>query len=77
MVNYSRFQASLGQYIARVSKLVIIFVIDVNVVLVILSQALDMIKDLQAAFNELLDDLDWMDENTKRVAKEKVSGSCI
>lgn len=35
------------------------------------TMALDMIKDLQESFNELLDDLDWMDEETKQVAKEK------
>ncbi|GFS02693.1 endothelin-converting enzyme 1 [Elysia marginata] len=34
-------------------------------------QALDMIKDLKESFNQLLDDLDWMDKHTKEVAKEK------
>lgn len=31
-----------------------------------------MIKELQVAFDELLEDLDWMDDPTKVVAKEKV-----
>nr|KAI8736327.1 neprilysin-like [Biomphalaria glabrata] len=34
---------------------------------------LDMIKELQVAFDELLEDLDWMDDPTKVVAKEKNS----
>ncbi|CAG5130956.1 unnamed protein product, partial [Candidula unifasciata] len=33
--------------------------------------ALEMITGLQNAFNELLQDNDWMDEDTKKVAREK------
>lgn len=36
-------------------------------------QASEMINNLQQAFDELLDHLDWMDEETKEVAKDKVS----
>lgn len=32
-----------------------------------------MIEDIRAAFNELLDENEWMDEETKDVAREKVS----
>jgi predicted metalloendopeptidase len=35
-------------------------------------QALDMIHDIREAFNERLSDLEWMDEQTRAVAKEKV-----
>ena len=31
-----------------------------------------MIHHLQSAFNMLIDDVDWMDEATQEVAKEKV-----
>ncbi|XP_053378929.1 neprilysin-like isoform X2 [Mercenaria mercenaria] len=33
--------------------------------------ALDMISNIRAAFNELLEELDWMDEPTKELAREK------
>ncbi|BFZ23132.1 hypothetical protein BsWGS_26171 [Bradybaena similaris] len=33
--------------------------------------AVEMIRGLQDAFNKLLDDLDWMDDDTKKVAREK------
>nr|KAG5707379.1 hypothetical protein BaRGS_005346 [Batillaria attramentaria] len=33
--------------------------------------ALEMIVELKNAFNQLLDDLDWMDDTTKKVAREK------
>ncbi|KAK3784346.1 hypothetical protein RRG08_053831 [Elysia crispata] len=32
---------------------------------------LDMIKELHKSFNELLDDLEWMDDKTRKMAKEK------
>lgn len=32
-----------------------------------------MIKNIQQAFNELLDELDWLDDDTKKAVKEKVS----
>ncbi|XP_060577796.1 neprilysin-like isoform X2 [Ruditapes philippinarum] len=35
------------------------------------SVALDMIGNIRDAFNELLDELDWMDEPTKELAREK------
>ncbi|PVD37052.1 hypothetical protein C0Q70_04045 [Pomacea canaliculata] len=35
--------------------------------------ALDMIEDIRAAFNELLDENEWMDEETKDVAREKAN----
>ena len=31
-----------------------------------------MIHDIREAFNERLSDLDWMDEQTREVAKDKV-----
>jgi predicted metalloendopeptidase len=31
-----------------------------------------MIGNIRDAFNELLDELDWMDEPTKELAREKV-----
>lgn len=34
-------------------------------------QALKMIHNIREAFNELLDQNEWMDEETKKVAKEK------
>jgi membrane metallo-endopeptidase-like protein 1 len=34
--------------------------------------ALEMISDIREAFNEILFESDWMDEETKVVAKEKV-----
>ena len=34
-----------------------------------------MIVELKKAFNELLANLDWMDEETKKVAREKVGYS--
>lgn len=34
-----------------------------------------MIVELKKAFNELLANLDWMDEETKQVAREKVGYS--
>ena len=37
-----------------------------------LLQALEMIRDIRNAFNELLNENDWMDEKTKAVAKQKV-----
>ena len=38
----------------------------------LLLQALEMIRDIRNAFNELLSENDWMDEKTKAVAKQKV-----
>ncbi|XP_035828940.1 neprilysin-1 [Aplysia californica] len=35
------------------------------------SMALDMIQGLQTAFDELVDELSWMDPETKRLAREK------
>lgn len=35
--------------------------------------ALEMIHNIRTAFNELLQDIDWMDEETRRVAKEKAN----
>lgn len=35
-------------------------------------QALEMIQNIRASFNELLSDVPWMDETTRDVAKEKV-----
>lgn len=32
-----------------------------------------MIRELKKAFNGLLDELDWMDDNTKKLAREKVA----
>lgn len=32
-----------------------------------------MIRRIREAFNELLDENDWMDEETKKVAKEKAN----
>ncbi|WAR14827.1 NEP4-like protein [Mya arenaria] len=39
------------------------------------SIALDMIGNIRNAFNELLDELDWMDPSTKELAREKVTVS--
>lgn len=36
-------------------------------------QALDMIHGIRAAFGELLEEAEWMDDPTRKVAKEKVS----
>ena len=36
-------------------------------------QALEMIHNIREAFNEILKESDWMDEETKAVAKEKVN----
>ena len=38
-------------------------------------QALEMIHNIREAFNEILVGSDWMDEETKAVAKEKVRTS--
>lgn len=38
-----------------------------------LFQALDMIHGIRAAFGELLEEAEWMDDPTRKVAKEKVS----
>lgn len=35
-------------------------------------QALEMIHNIREAFNEILKESDWMDEETKAVAKQKV-----
>lgn len=35
-------------------------------------QAEDMIAEIRTAFEESLDQLDWMDEKTRNAAKEKV-----
>ena len=40
-------------------------------------QALAMIADIRAAFNELLDEVPWIDESTRRVAREKVIKECV
>ena len=32
-----------------------------------------MIENIRGAFNELLNEVSWMDEETRKVAKEKVS----
>lgn len=37
------------------------------------SKALDLIGHLRAAFKELIEDLDWMDDATRDVAVDKVS----
>ena len=39
-------------------------------------QALEMIVELKKAFNELLENLEWMDQHTKDVAREKVYIGC-
>lgn len=36
------------------------------------SQAQEMILNIREAFNELLEENTWMDEETRQVAKEKV-----
>ena len=36
-----------------------------------------MIADIRAAFNELLDEVPWIDESTRRVAREKVIKECV
>ena len=41
-------------------------------ILIPVFQALDMIGNIRAAFNELLNELDWMDEPTKALARDKV-----
>ena len=38
-------------------------------------QANEMIGNIRNAFNELINDLDWMDEETKKLAREKVEYS--
>ena len=38
-------------------------------------QANEMIGNIRNAFNELINDLDWMDEETKNLAREKVAYS--
>ena len=38
-------------------------------------QANEMIGNIRNAFNELINDLDWMDEETKKLAREKVAYS--
>jgi len=43
------------------------------VALLCAEQALAMIADIRAAFNELLDEVPWIDESTRRVAREKVT----
>jgi hypothetical protein len=35
-------------------------------------QALAMIADIRAAFNELLNEVPWIDDSTRTVAREKV-----
>ncbi len=35
-------------------------------------QILDMVSHLKGAFDELLTEADWMDDETRRLAKEKV-----
>lgn len=37
--------------------------------------AIEMIRNIREAFNELLDENEWMDEETKLLAKEKAD--CI
>lgn len=39
--------------------------------------ALDMIEDIREAVNELLDEVDWMDEPTKRLAKDKADAMAV
>ena len=46
-------------------------------ILIPVFQALDMIGNIRAAFNELLNELDWMDEPTKAKARDKVGGTCL
>lgn len=36
-------------------------------------QALEMIQNIRTAFNEILDENEWMDNDTKKVAKEKAN----
>eukprot|EP00095_Tigriopus_kingsejongensis_P004532 maker-scaffold532_size145644-snap-gene-0.44 protein:Tk04532 transcript:maker-scaffold532_size145644-snap-gene-0.44-mRNA-1 annotation:"membrane metallo-endopeptidase-like 1-like" len=36
--------------------------------------ALDMVGDIRAEFDDILEQVDWMDENTKRRAKQKAKG---
>lgn len=38
-----------------------------------LLQAMSMIESIRGAFVELLDEVQWMDDETRRVAREKVS----
>ena len=48
---------------------------NINLVMVkihLLFQALEMIHNIRDAFNEILEESDWMDEETKVVAKQKV-----
>jgi Peptidase family M13 len=40
-------------------------------------QALAMIADIRTAFNELLDEVPWIDESTRQVAREKVIAQCV
>lgn len=37
------------------------------------ASALEMIHSIREAFNELLDENDWMDDETRAVAKEKAN----
>ncbi|WAR15723.1 NEP4-like protein [Mya arenaria] len=39
--------------------------------------ALEMIKDIRIAFNELLSEVDWMDEKTRELAKEKADAMAV
>ena len=36
-------------------------------------QALEMIHEIRHAFGHMLDDLDWMEKDTKAKAREKVT----
>ena len=40
-------------------------------------QALEMIGNLRAAFTDLLEENDWMDPDTREVAREKVNWGCF
>jgi len=40
-------------------------------------QALVMIQKIRDAFNELLEEVPWMDEETRIVAREKVSDAAF
>lgn len=33
----------------------------------------EMVKDLRSVFNEIIDELDWMDNKTRGLAKEKAA----
>ena len=41
------------------------------------SQALAMIHRIREAFTELLDEVSWMDDQTRIVAQEKVSANSV